>query len=234
MPHSGHRCVPRCSWPSGSVAPCSPGRAQGRGVCRLMRVLLADRGHREARVVEAGTNLRIRVEVLPVALAERVTVTGPRELDRGVAGARAGIDDAADHEVVPGRCARDVGVGDGEVHHRVGVEVEDEPPGGPKPVGDRGHRQPQLHRSEIVEAVERADRRVEDTFDREVGERHPAQRHLAAEALARLGQHRVGCVDADDAVAACDQLAREEAGAAAEIEHGAHALRVGTPELMEE
>ena len=32
-----------------------------------MRVLLADRGHREARVVEAGTNLRIRVEVLPVA-----------------------------------------------------------------------------------------------------------------------------------------------------------------------
>ena len=56
----------------------------------------------------------------------------------------------------------------------------------------------------------------------------------AAEALASLGQHRVGCVDAGDAVAACDQLAREEAGAAAEIEHGAHALRVGAPELMEE
>ena len=69
---------------------------------------------------------------------------------------------------------------------------------------------------------------------REVGERHPAQRHLAAKALASPGQHRVGCVDPGDAVAACDQLAREEAGAAAEIEHGAHALRVCTPELMEE
>ena len=62
-----------------------------------------DRGHREARVVEGGTDIRIRVEVLPVLLAERVTVTGPRELDPGVAGAGAGIDDAADHEVVPGR-----------------------------------------------------------------------------------------------------------------------------------
>src|SRR5215213_2617258 len=41
-------------------------------------------------------------------------------------------------------------------------------------------------------------------------------------------------VDADDAVAACDQFARQEAGAAAEIEHRAHTLRVGTPELMEE
>jgi hypothetical protein len=47
------------------------------------------------------------------------------------------------------------------------------------------------------------------------------------------GQHRVGRVEAGDAVAACDQFAREEAGAAAEIEHGAHALRVGTPKLME-
>ena len=36
-----------------------------------MRVLLADRGHREARVVEAGMDIRVRVEVLPVALAER-------------------------------------------------------------------------------------------------------------------------------------------------------------------
>src|SRR4029450_347562 len=88
--------------------------------------------------------------------------------------------------------------------------------------------------SEIVETIEGADRRVEDTVDREVGERHPAQRHLGAKARASDGQHRVGCVDADDAVAACDQLAREEAGAAAEIEHRAHALWVGTPELMEE
>ena len=62
--------------------------------------------------------------------------------------------------------------------------------------------------------------------------RHPAQRHLGAKALASAGQHRVGRVDADDAVAACDQFAREEAGAAAEIEHGARP-RVGTPKLME-
>ena len=61
-----------------------------------------------------------------------------------------------------------------------------------------------------------------------------AQRHLGAEALASEGQHRVGCVDADDTVAPSDQLAREGAGAAAEIEHGAHALRVAAPELIEE
>src|SRR4029453_6577224 len=35
------------------------------------RGFLADRGHREARVVEGGTIIRIRVEVLPVLLAER-------------------------------------------------------------------------------------------------------------------------------------------------------------------
>ena len=87
--------------------------------------------------------------------------------------------------------------------------------------------------AEVVVGVD-ADRRVEDTFDREVRKRHPAQRHLGAKALASDGQHRVGCVDADDAVAACDQFAGEEAGAAAEIEHGAHALRVGAPKLMEE
>ena len=149
-----------------------------------MRVLLADRGHREARVLEGGTDIRVRVEVLPVLLAEGVTVTGPRELDPGVARAGAGVDDAADHEVVPGRFTRDDGVGDGEVHHPVGVKVEDEPPGGPKQEGHCGHRQSQLVRGEVVEAVERADCRVEDTFDRQVGEGHPAQRHLGAEALA--------------------------------------------------
>ena len=134
----------------------------------------------------------------------------------------------------PARLTRDRGVGDGEVHHRVGVEVEDEPPVGPKTARHRGHRQPQLLRGEVVEAVERADRGVEDTFDRQVGERHPAQHHLGAEALARKGQHRLGGVDADDPVAPCDQLAREQAGAAAEIEDGAYAVRVGAPELVEE
>ena len=106
-----------------------------------MCVLLADRRHREARVLEGGTDIRIRVEVLAVLLAEGVTVTGPRELDLGVACAGAGIHDAADHEVVPGRFTRDDAVGDREVHHRVGVEVEHEPPGGPKPLGHRSHRQ---------------------------------------------------------------------------------------------
>jgi hypothetical protein len=45
------------------------------------------------------------------------------------------------------------------------VEVEDEPSGGPKPVGNRGHCQAQLVRGEVVEAVEGADGGVEDTFD---------------------------------------------------------------------
>ena len=112
--------------------PCSPGRAQGRGVRRLVRVLLLYRGQLEARVLERGTDVRIRVEVLPVLLAEGVPVTGPRELDPGIAGAGAGIDDTTDHEVVSRRLTRDHRVGDGEVHHRVGVQVEDEPTGGPK------------------------------------------------------------------------------------------------------
>ena len=100
-----HRCWSRRRSPRG---PC---RAQGRGVHRLVRVLLADRGHREAGGFEGGADIRVRVEVLPVLLAEGVTVTGPRELELGVARAGAGIHDAADHEVVPGRFTRDDGVG---------------------------------------------------------------------------------------------------------------------------
>ena len=73
-----------------SAEPCRPGRAQGRCVRRLVRVLRAHRGHLEARVAEGGADIRIRVEVLPVLLGEGVTVTGPRELDPGVAGAGSG------------------------------------------------------------------------------------------------------------------------------------------------
>ena len=99
-----------------------------------LRVLLADRGHREARGPEGGPDVRFRVEVLPVQLAEGVTVRG-RVSSILVSHVRAlGIDDTADHEVVSGRFTRDDGVGDGEFHHRVGVEVEDEPSGGPKPL----------------------------------------------------------------------------------------------------
>src|SRR4029450_9248048 len=104
------RWPPRRRRRSRRQAPCGPGRAQSRGVCRLVGVLLADPGHREARVVEGGTNLRIGVEVLPVLLAERVTVTGPGELDPGVAGSGAGMGDAAEHELVPGRCTAARGV----------------------------------------------------------------------------------------------------------------------------
>ena len=67
-----------------------------------MCVLIAYRRHREARVVEGGADIRVRVEVLPVLLAEGVAVTGPREHDLGVARAGARVHDAADHEVVPG------------------------------------------------------------------------------------------------------------------------------------
>ena len=42
-------------------------------------------------VVDSGTDIRIRVEVLAVLLGEGVAVTGPRQLDRGVAGAGGGI-----------------------------------------------------------------------------------------------------------------------------------------------
>ena len=174
------------------------------------------------------------MEVLPVPLAERVTVAGPRQLDRGVARAGGGIHGAGDHEAVSGRLTRDDGVGDREVHHRVGVKIEDEPARRPQAESHRGQRQSQVGGIEVAESVERAHRRVEDAFDRQFRERHPAQRHVRAEALAGERQHRVGCVDADDAVAPCRQLLREEARAAAEIEHGADAVRVGTPELIEE
>jgi hypothetical protein len=102
---------------------------------------------------------------------------------------------------------------------KVGVEVEHEPPAGPDQRGHSESAQAQLVRREVVEAVERAHRRVEDAFDREVGQGHPAQLRLVTQALARDGEHRVGGVDADDPVAPRDQLAREEAGAAAQIEH---------------
>ena len=93
--------------PSRRRATCSPGRAQGRGVRRLVRVLVLDRGHLEARVLERRTDIRVRVEVLAVLLAEGLPVTGPRELDPGVARAGAGIHDTADHEVVSRRLTRD-------------------------------------------------------------------------------------------------------------------------------
>ena len=127
--------------------PCRPRRPQGRGVHRFVRVLLADRGDLEARVFERGTDVRIRVEVLPVLLAEGLAVTGPRDLDRGVAGARGGSTTLVITKSFPADSARDDGVGDGEAHHRVGVEVEDEPTGGPEAAGDRVHRQPQVVRS---------------------------------------------------------------------------------------
>ena len=184
-----------------------------------MRVLLGHRSHREARVSEGSTDIRVSVEVLTMLLAEGLTVAVPRELDPGVARAGAGIHGVADHELVPGRFTGHDGVGDGELHHPVGVEVEHEPPGGPDQRGHCERGQSQLVRREVVEAVERAHRRVEDAFDRQVGQRHPAQRRLVAQALASDGEHRVGGVDAHDPVAPRDQLAGEEAGAAAQIEH---------------
>ena len=75
-----------------------------------MCVLLADCGHHEARVLEGGTDIGIRVEVLPVLLAKRVTVTGPRERDPGIARAGPGVHDAADHKIVPGCFTRDDGL----------------------------------------------------------------------------------------------------------------------------
>ena len=116
----------------------------------------------------------IRVEVLAVLLGEGVAVTRSREHDLGVARASGRVDDAADHEVVRRRCTGDDAVGHREVHHRVGVDVEDEPPGGSKPAADRGHRQAELVRSQVVETVERADRSVEDSIHRQVGQDRPA------------------------------------------------------------
>ena len=154
----------------GSEEPCGPGRAQGRGVRRLVRVLLTDRCDREARVPERGTDIPIHVEVLPVLLGEGVTVTRRRS-SIVVSHVRApGSTTLLITKSFPADCTRDDGVGDREAHHRVRVEVEDEPACRPEAGGDRRHRQPQLVRSEVVEAVERAHRGVEDTFDRQVRE----------------------------------------------------------------
>ena len=109
-----------------------------------MRVLLGDRGHREAGVLEGRADVGLCVEVLAVALGEGVTVTGPRDLDPGVARTGAGSTTLLMTKSLTAGLTRDDGVGDREVHHRVGVEVEHEPAGGPKPVGHRSHRRMQL------------------------------------------------------------------------------------------
>ena len=143
-----------------------------------------------------------------------------------------GFYDAADHEVVPRGFTRYDRIGESEVHHPVGVEVEDEPTAGPKPASHRSYRQSQLIRSEVVKAVECANRRVEDSFDIQAREHRPDHLHVGAQALASDGQHRFGGVDADDPIAPRSQLGSKEARAAADIENGRYAYRVGTPELV--
>src|SRR4051812_715877 len=75
----------------GRQPPCGPGRTHGRRIHELVRVFRGERGHCESRVVQGATYVGILVEELPVLLAERVTVTRMRELDRAVARASFSI-----------------------------------------------------------------------------------------------------------------------------------------------
>ena len=58
------------------------------------------------------------------------------ELDRRDTRSRRPVDVARDREPAPVCLAGDDGLRDGEVHHRVGVDVEDEPAARPQPVGE--------------------------------------------------------------------------------------------------
>src|SRR5678815_2985580 len=98
------------------------------------------------------------MEVLPVLLAERAAVVQRNDLDASVAGARAGVDDAADHEPVLTLLAMNDGSGDRERHHRVRVHVEDEPSGRADAKGQGGERRAEIGGGEVVETVKGANR----------------------------------------------------------------------------
>ena len=63
------------------------------------------------------------------------------------------------------------GRGGRERHHRVRVRVEDEPSGRAEAEGQRGERRAEIGRTEVVEAIEGADRGVVDAFDGQCGKR---------------------------------------------------------------
>ena len=164
--------------------PCRPRRPQARGVHRFVRVLLADRGDLEARVFERGTDVRIRVEVLPVLLAEGVAVTGLRELDRGVAAARGASTVLVITNSFPADSPATTGLAMVKsIIASVWRSKTSQPAGRRQPATAFivSRRSPGV---EVVEAVERADHRVEAGVDRQLGESHPTQHHLGAEALA--------------------------------------------------
>src|SRR4029450_9852157 len=116
------------------------------------------------------------MEVLPVVLAEGAAAVQRNELDASVAGTRAGVDDAADHEAVLTLLAVHDGAGGRDPHHRVRVHVEDEPSGRAEAKGQGGERRAEIGRSEVVKAIKRTDRSVVYPFDVQYGKRRSNER----------------------------------------------------------
>ena len=144
------------------------------------------------------------------------------------------VDDAADHEPVLTLLAVHDGSGGRERHHRVRVHVEDEPSGRADAKGQGGERRAEIGRSEVVEAVKGADRGVVFAFDGQCGKRRSYEPHLRREPSAGAGEHRLGTIQADHLVPQRSELACEQPGAAADVEHVVHAVLVIAPELVEE
>ena len=101
-------------------------------------------------------------------LAERVASSCPGELDPRDAGPGADIHNVADREALSVGLTLDDRVGPGELQHRVGMQVEHEPAAEPKPAAHSRQRRAQFGGSEIVEAVEGRNRRVEHAADHQV------------------------------------------------------------------
>ena len=85
-----------------------------------------------------------------------------------------------------------------------------QPPGRSQP-GKAPQGRPQAVGGEVVQAVERRDRGVEEPADREVGERLPAEDHVGAQQPAGAGEHGLRGVHPGDPVAEA-RSARRPAG----------------------
>ena len=203
-------------------------------VHRLVRVLVGDRNHLEAGVGQPSPDLPLAEEVLVVDLGEGVAVAVAGDLDARVARACADVHHARDREAPAVRLALDDRIGQGELHHGVRVHVEDEPASGPDPMRQGPQGRAQLGGGEVVQAVERRHRGVEDRVDRELRQRLLDQLRVGTQPATGAREHRRRGVHADDAIAEGDELGGHETGAAADVEDGAHAVVVRPPQLVQE
>src|SRR5215218_2628368 len=135
-----------------------------------------------------------------MVFGESVTIGGPDDIDPCVTDPRTDVDRVIDGEVVTVRVAIDHWITRGEVHHGVGVQVENKPSAAPESPGYSVKSRTQVRWREIVQPVECGNRRIEDTIDCQVRKRVLYQGGLRPEESSRAGQHHCGGVHTDDVV----------------------------------